>query len=76
MIFRNTSRLETNAIRKSKSDEIKQLALKLENPNIGPKDWWRTHKNTIKPEQNTGISPILHDDVFLFNIKRKDWNLK
>ena len=42
--YKLTRNKVTNAIRKSKSDEIKQLALKLENPNIGPKDWWRTLK--------------------------------
>ena len=69
--YKQTRNKVTNAIRKSKSDEIKQLASKLENPNIGPKDWWRTLKNTIKPEQSTGIPPILHDDVIYSTEKEK-----
>ena len=69
--YKQTRNKVTNAIRKSKSDEIKQLALKLENPNIGPKDWWRTLKNTIKPEQSTGIPPILHDDAIYSTEKEK-----
>ena len=61
--YKQTGNKVTHAIRKSKSDEMKQLTSKLENPNIGPTDWWRTLENTIKPEQSIGIPPILHDDV-------------
>ena len=45
--------------------------MKLENPNIGPNDWWRTLKNTIKPEQSTGFPPILHDDAIYSTEKEK-----
>ena len=41
----------TREIRKSKSEEVKHLATKLEDISIGQKDWWRTLKQFIKPEQ-------------------------
>ena len=53
----------TNEIRKFKSEEVKHLATKLETSNIGPKDWWRTLKQFIKPEQTSGIPPLSHGDV-------------
>ena len=52
----------TSEIRKTKSEEVKHLATKLENTNIGQKDWWRTLKQFIKPEQTAGFPPLSHDD--------------
>ena len=46
--FRN---LVTKEIRKSKKVVIDKLTEKLENPNTGPKGWWKTLKQFIKPDQ-------------------------
>lgn len=69
--YKRTRNKLTNAIRKSKIDEVKQIATKLENPNIGPKDWWRTLKTVIQPEQKTGIPPILHEDTIYSTEQQK-----
>ena len=52
-------------IRKSKKSEVDKLAAKLSNNDIGPKDWWKTLKHFIKPEQSTSIPPLLNDDTIL-----------
>ena len=52
----------TSEIRKSKSEEVKHLATKLEDTSIGQKEWWRTLKQFIKPEQTSGIPPLSLDD--------------
>ncbi|MCG8113231.1 MAG: reverse transcriptase domain-containing protein, partial [Candidatus Thiodiazotropha taylori] len=48
----------TNEIRKSKTDDIRKLAKKLENTNLSPKDWWKTLKQIIKTEQTSTIPPL------------------
>ena len=52
----------TSEIRKSKSEEVKHLATKLDDTSIGQNDWWRTLEQFIKPEQTSGIPPLSHDD--------------
>ncbi|MCG8096969.1 MAG: hypothetical protein JAZ17_25655, partial [Candidatus Thiodiazotropha endolucinida] len=42
----------TNEIRKSKTDDIRKLAKKLENTNLSPKDWWKTLQQIIMTEQH------------------------
>ena len=62
----------TSEIRKSKSEEVKHLATKLENTNIGQKNWWRTLKQFIKPEQTAGFPPLSHDDKIYSSEREKD----
>ena len=61
--FRN---LVTKEIRKSKKVVIDKLTEKLENPNTGPKDWWKTLKQFIKPDQ-TNIIPPLNKDGLIYS---------
>ena len=52
----------TSEIRKSKKTETDKLAEKLENNNNGPRDWWKTLKNFIKPDHESSIPPLTKDD--------------
>ena len=61
--FRN---LVTKEIRKSKKVVIDKLTEKLENPNTGPKGWWKTLKQFIKPDQ-TNIIPPLNKDGLIYS---------
>ncbi|MCG8113032.1 MAG: reverse transcriptase domain-containing protein [Candidatus Thiodiazotropha taylori] len=56
--YKQTRNRLTNEIRKSKNDDIRKLANRLENTNVGPKDWWKTLKQIIKPEQTSTIPPL------------------
>ncbi|MCG7879037.1 MAG: endonuclease/exonuclease/phosphatase family protein [Candidatus Thiodiazotropha taylori] len=47
-----------NAIRDSKQKTNEQLAEKLNNGSLGPKDWWRTLKHVIKPSESSNIPPL------------------
>ena len=51
----------TNEIRKSKKAEVDNLAKKLEDNNIKPKDWWKTLKYFIKPDKPSSIPPLNKD---------------
>ena len=59
--YKRYRNLATKEIRKSKKDVINKLTEKLENQNTGPKDWWKTLKHFIKPDQTNTIPP-LHKD--------------
>ena len=61
--YKNIRNQVTCEIRKSKTAEITNLAEKLENPNIGQKDWWNTLKRFIKPDQKSTIPPLNVDDA-------------
>ena len=52
-------------IRQSKQLEIDKLAAKLRNNDIKPKDWWKTLKHFLKPDQSTSL-PLLHHDNAVF----------
>ena len=53
----------TNEIRKSRKTEADHLAEKLNTNNIGQKDWWKTLKNFIKPEQTSEIPPLKRNGI-------------
>ena len=59
--YKHYRNLTTNEIRKSKKDVINKLTEKLKNQNTRPKDWWKTLKHFIKPDQTHTIPP-LHKD--------------
>ena len=61
--YKNIRNQVTCEIRKSKKAKITNLAEKLENPNIGQKDWWNTLKRFIKPGQKSTIPPPNVDDA-------------
>lgn len=54
-------------IRKAKQLEIDKLAAKLRNNDIGPKDWWKTLKHFIEPDNSASLSPPQHDDTIHTN---------
>ena len=51
----------TSEIRKSKQYQIDKLADRLVNSETGQKNWWRTLKHFIKPEQTNAIPPLSKD---------------
>ena len=58
--FRNKT---TTEIRKLKQQETDKLAAKLCNNDIGPRDWWKTLKQFIKPGQSSTVPPLYKDDI-------------
>ena len=58
--FRNKT---TTEIRKLKQQETDKLAAKLCNNDIGPRDWWKTLKQFIKPSQSSSVPPLYKDDI-------------
>ena len=55
----------TNEIRKSKKSVTDKISNKLLASNLQPKDYWRTLKQFIKPQQRSSIPPLNADDVIL-----------
>ena len=39
------------------------MAAKLRNTDTGPRDWWKTLKHFIKPNNTTSIPPLCKDDI-------------
>ena len=39
------------------------MAAKLSNTDTGPRDWWKTLKHFIKPNNTTSIPPLCKDDI-------------
>ena len=54
----------TNEIRKSKKTEVDNLAKKLEDNNISPKDWWKTLKYYIKPDKPSSFPHLIKMEQF------------
>ena len=61
-IYRNKV---TNEIRKSKTSVTDKIANKLQDSNLQPKDYWRTLKQFIKPQQRSSIPPLNAYDVII-----------
>ncbi|MCG8047067.1 MAG: reverse transcriptase domain-containing protein, partial [Candidatus Thiodiazotropha endolucinida] len=61
----------TAFIRKAKNDELNKLKNKLKDPNINQKDWWKTLKNFIKPEQQSSTPPLKADNIIISDEKEK-----
>ena len=53
----------TFQIRKAKNEELDKLKNKLKDPNICQKDWWKTLKYFIKPDQDSSIPPLKSNDI-------------
>ncbi|MES9992730.1 MAG: reverse transcriptase family protein, partial [Candidatus Thiodiazotropha sp.] len=60
-----------NEIRNSKQNENDKLAEKLRNGNLGPRDWWKTLKNVIKPVDSTNIPPLYKQGNIFSDAKEK-----
>ena len=60
--YKHARNRTVDEIRKSKQLETDKLSAKLKNNNIRPKDWWKTLKQFIKPENSASIPPLLKDD--------------
>ena len=58
--FRNKT---TTGIRKLEQQITDKLAAKLCNNDIGPRDWWNTLKQFIKPGQSSSVPPLYKDDI-------------
>ena len=58
--FRNKTITE---IKKLKQQETDKLAAKLCNNDIGPRDWWKTLLQFIKPSQSSSVPPLYKDDI-------------
>lgn len=64
--FESYKRVRNNTtaeIRKLKQQQIDKLAAKLINNDIGPRDWWKTLKQFIKPDQSSSVPPLYKDDT-------------
>ena len=61
----------TFAIRKAKSEEIDKLSNKLKDPNIRQKDWWKTLKSFIKPDQESALPPLKCNDIIYSDDEQK-----
>ena len=69
--YKNVRNKVTYEIRKSKKYQIEKLTEKLESNNLNQKDWWRTLKTFIKPEQSLTVPPLCKDDIIYTNDKDK-----
>ena len=61
----------TNAVRKSKKIQTDKIAEKLNSNELGPKDWWKTLKQFIKPCSNSVIPPLSKEDIINSEEKEK-----
>ena len=61
----------TFAIRKAKSEEIDKLSNKLKDPSIRQKDWWKTLKSFIKPDQESVLPPLKSNAIFIVILNKK-----
>ncbi|MCG8046167.1 MAG: reverse transcriptase domain-containing protein [Candidatus Thiodiazotropha endolucinida] len=57
----------TSELRKSKQNQIDKLSEKLVNPDTGQKDWWKTLKGFIKPDQTNTLPPLSKDGTIYSN---------
>ena len=63
--FKQIRNRVTNEIRKSKHKQTDNLAQKLANDTSGPKDWWKTLKQFIKPDHCSSFPPaIKNQDIY------------
>ena len=61
----------TFAIRKAKSEEIDKISNKLKDPNIRQKDWWKTLKSFIKPDQESVLPQLKCNDIIYSDDEQK-----
>ena len=77
---RNTNDLDNvREVRNSTNKFIKEaklayytnLGVKLSDPESGQKHFWTAYKRTANKKRNTNIPPIIDDDIFISNFKKK-----
>ena len=61
----------TKAVRKSKKYRRIKLLKKINNYEVGPKDWWKTLKHFIKPCSNSVIPPLSKENIIYSEEKEK-----
>ena len=61
--YKHTRNIITAEIRKVQQAVIDKLAAKLRNTDTGPRDWWKTLKQFIKPNNTTSIPLLCKDDI-------------
>ena len=60
--------MATNEKRKSKIEQIDKLAKNINNNTNCSKDWWKTLKTFIKPNQTSSIPPLsVNGDIYSDN---------
>ena len=70
---RNTNDLNsTNKfIKEAKLAYYTNLGIKLSDPETGQKHFWTAYKRIANKKRNTNIPPIIDDDIFISNFKKK-----
>ena len=72
--FENYKRIRnkvTYEIRKAKKDQLEKLTEKLKSNNLSQKDWWRTFKYFITPEQPATVPPLCKNGIIYTDDKDK-----
>lgn len=69
--YKNIRNKVTYEIRKAKKDQLEKLTEKLKSNDLSQKDWWRTLKYFISPEQPATIPPLCKDGIIYTDDKEK-----
>ena len=69
--YKNARNKVTFEIRKSKKNQLDKLTEKLKSNTLDQKDWWRTLKYFITPEQPSTFPPLCKDDMVYTNENEK-----
>ena len=72
--FENYKKIQnkvTTEIRKAKKDQLEKLTEKLMSNNLSQKDWWRTSKYFIIPEQPASVPPLCINGIIYTDDKEK-----
>ena len=69
--YKNVRNKVTLEIRKSKQNQLDKLTEKLKSNTLDQKDWWRTLKYFITPEQPSTFPPLCKDDMVYTNENEK-----
>ena len=69
--YKNARNKVTFEIRRSKKNQLDKLTEKLKSNTLDQKDWWRTLKYFITPEQPSTFPPLCKDDLVYTNENEK-----
>ena len=69
--YKNARNKVTFEIRKSKKNQLDKLTEKLKSNTLNQKDWWRTLKYFITPEQPSTFPPFCKDGMAYTNENEK-----
>ncbi|MES9994358.1 MAG: reverse transcriptase family protein [Candidatus Thiodiazotropha sp.] len=65
--YKNARNKVTFEIRQSKQKQLDKLTEKLKSNDLNQKDWWKTLKYFITPEQQSTLPPLCKDDIIYTN---------